>query len=126
MSILGLDGIGTVAIVAAGRAYGVLRDRINACWSLSSSALDVSLAMRRCMAIAIRPRHMDEARVAQAVREVVSQPSYAAAAARAGQHYADVDGPGRTADALVEHLRMPAGHAVISQAQAGRAAPHFQ
>lgn len=88
--------------------------------------LNVALAMRQGMAIAIGPRHMDEAKVAGAVREIVSQPSYAAAAARARQHYADVDGPARAADALIEHLRMPAGDAIISPAQAGRAAPHFQ
>ncbi|MDM0105806.1 hypothetical protein QTH97_12740 [Variovorax sp. J22R24] len=88
--------------------------------------LNVALAIRQGMAIAIGPRRLNEAKVAQAVREIVSRPEYATAAARARQHYADIDGPGRAADALIEHVRRPAAQAVISPAQAGRAAPHFQ
>ncbi|MDM0074062.1 hypothetical protein QTH90_06695 [Variovorax sp. J2P1-59] len=88
--------------------------------------LNVALAMRQGMAIAIGPRHLDEAKVGRAVREIVSQPSYAAAATRARQHYIDVDGPGRAADALLEHLRVPAALAVNSPVQAAREARHFQ
>ncbi|CAN7163445.1 hypothetical protein LJR290_000158 [Variovorax sp. LjRoot290] len=67
--------------------------------------LNVALAVRQGMAIAIGPRRADEAKVARAVREIVTQPAYAAAAARTRQHYIDVDGAGRAADAVIEHLR---------------------
>ncbi|MGJ7506841.1 glycosyltransferase [Variovorax sp. GT1P44] len=88
--------------------------------------LNVALAIRQGMAIAIGPRHMDEAKVARAVREIVTQPAYAAGAVRARQHYVDVDGPGCAADALIEHLRMPAAAGVTSWVQAERGARHFQ
>jgi UDP:flavonoid glycosyltransferase YjiC (YdhE family) len=67
--------------------------------------LNVALAARQGMAIAIGPRHADEAKVAQAVREIVAQPAYAQAAARTRQHYVHIDGAGRAADAVIAHLR---------------------
>ena len=71
--------------------------------------LNVALAVRQGMAIAIGPRHADEAKVAQAVRQIVADPSYAAAAARTRRPYVDVDGAGRAADAVIAHLREHAG-----------------
>jgi hypothetical protein len=62
----------------------------------------------------------------RAVREIVTQPACAEAAARARQYYVDVDGPGRAADALIERLRMPAAVGITSSAQPGREARHFQ
>lgn len=67
--------------------------------------LNVALAVRQGMAIAVGPRRADEAKVARAVREIVTQPAYKAAAARTRQHYIDVDGAGRAAEAVIEHLR---------------------
>ena len=69
--------------------------------------LNVALAARQGMAIALGPRHTDRAKVARAVREII-RPEYAAAATRARRHYVDVDGAARAADALVDHLRMGA------------------
>jgi UDP:flavonoid glycosyltransferase YjiC (YdhE family) len=77
--------------------------------------LNVALAVRLGMAIAVGPRHADESRVAQAVRQVVAQPSYAAAAARTRRHYVDVDGPGRAADAVIAHLREHAGSELATE-----------
>lgn len=77
--------------------------------------LNVALAVRQGMAIAIGPRHADEARVAQAVRQIVAQPSYAAAAARTRRHYVDVDGAGRAADAVIAHLREHAGSELATE-----------
>ncbi|OUL98828.1 nucleotide disphospho-sugar-binding domain-containing protein [Variovorax sp. JS1663] len=71
--------------------------------------LNVALAMRQGMAIAIGPRHADAMNVASAVRRITADPAYAAAAARARLHYAHVDGAGRAADALIAHLRERAG-----------------
>lgn len=71
--------------------------------------LNVALAVRQGMAIAIGPRHADGAKVARAVRQIVAEPAYAAAAARTRVHYVDVDGAGRAADALIARLRERAG-----------------
>jgi len=67
--------------------------------------LNVALAARQGMAIAIGPRRADEAKVARAVRAIITQPAYAAAAVRVQQHYAGIDGAGRAADAVIGHLR---------------------
>ncbi|MEJ8821102.1 nucleotide disphospho-sugar-binding domain-containing protein [Variovorax humicola] len=69
--------------------------------------LNVALAARIGMVVAVGPRHADEARIRHAVETVTAQPAFAAAAARAQRLYAGVDGPGRAAEALLDYLRAP-------------------
>lgn len=71
--------------------------------------LNAALAVRHGMAIAIGPRHTDEAKVTQAVRQIVADPSYAAAAGGTRRHDVEVDGAGRAAEAVIAHLRAHAG-----------------
>ncbi|MGE0315969.1 MAG: glycosyltransferase [Lautropia sp.] len=66
--------------------------------------LNVDLAARHGMAIAVAPRHADTPRLTEAVRRVVGDPRFAAGAERVKRWYADVDGAGRAAEAITRYL----------------------
>ncbi len=66
--------------------------------------LNVDLAARHGMALAVAPRHADTARLTEAVQRVVTDPRFAAGAERVKGWYAGVDGAGRAADAIRRYL----------------------
>jgi UDP:flavonoid glycosyltransferase YjiC (YdhE family) len=67
--------------------------------------LNVALAARQGMAIALAPRHVATPRMTQAVRRILEDPSFKAQALRARQLYAGIDGARQAADAIRSHLR---------------------
>lgn len=75
--------------------------------------LNVDLAARHGMAIAVAPRHAGTPRLADAVRRVLGDPGFRASAQRVQGWYAAWDGPARAADAILQHL-------AAAQAQDGR------
>lgn len=66
--------------------------------------LNVDLAARHGMALAVAPRHADTARLTEAVRRVASERRFADSAAKVKGWYAGVDGAGRAADAILRYL----------------------
>lgn len=66
--------------------------------------LNVDLAARHGMALALAPRHAHTQRLTDAVRRVVTDPSFAANAQKVRGWYAGVDGAGRAADAIRAYL----------------------
>lgn len=66
--------------------------------------LNVDLAARHGMALAVAPRHADTPRLTEAVKRVVTEPRFAASAERVKGWYAGVDGAGRAADAIRRYL----------------------
>jgi UDP:flavonoid glycosyltransferase YjiC (YdhE family) len=66
--------------------------------------LNVDLAARHGMALAVAPRHADTPRLTAAVRRVVTDPCFATSAHRVKAWYAGVDGAGRAADAIRRYL----------------------
>jgi UDP:flavonoid glycosyltransferase YjiC (YdhE family) len=63
--------------------------------------LNVALAARVGMAIAVAPRHAHTERLTRAVRQVLSQPHYAAGAQRAKHLYRNQDGAAQAAEQLL-------------------------
>jgi UDP:flavonoid glycosyltransferase YjiC (YdhE family) len=70
--------------------------------------LNVDLAARHGMALAVAPRHADTPRLTEAVQRVVSDPRFATSAERVKGWYAGVDGAGRAADAIRCYLALRA------------------
>jgi UDP:flavonoid glycosyltransferase YjiC (YdhE family) len=70
----------------------------------SEQELNVDLAVRHGMGLAMARRHLDTPRLTEAVRRVVHEPAFAAQAQRVRGHYAGVDGAGRAADAIRGYL----------------------
>jgi UDP:flavonoid glycosyltransferase YjiC (YdhE family) len=68
--------------------------------------LNVDLAARHGMALAVAPRHADTPRLTKAVQRVVTDPRFAASAERVKGWYAGVDGAGRAADAIRHYLAL--------------------
>jgi UDP:flavonoid glycosyltransferase YjiC (YdhE family) len=66
--------------------------------------LNVALAARQGMAIAISPRRSDDSCVTEAVRRILTERSFREAASRVREIYAGWDGPSRAADALIGRL----------------------
>jgi len=66
--------------------------------------LNVALAARQGMAIAISPRRSDDPCVTEAVRRILAQRSFREAANRVREVYAQWDGPSSAADALIGWL----------------------
>jgi len=66
--------------------------------------LNVALAARQGMAIAISPRRSDDPCVTEAVRCILAQRSFRETAIRVREVYAGWDGPSRAADALIGWL----------------------
>jgi UDP:flavonoid glycosyltransferase YjiC (YdhE family) len=66
--------------------------------------LNVDLAVRHGMGLAIAPRHAGTARLTEAVRRVVHEPAFASQARGVQRHYAGVDGAARAADAIRAYL----------------------
>jgi UDP:flavonoid glycosyltransferase YjiC (YdhE family) len=69
--------------------------------------LNLGLAMRQGVALAVAPRHAGSAALAAAVRRVLNEPGFRQRAQRVRGWYAGVDGAGQAATALLHHL----GHA---------------
>lgn len=67
--------------------------------------LNVALAVRQGMAIAVGPRRAGAPSVTRAVRRIVADPAFRRAAARTGALYAGIDGAGRCAEAVLQHVR---------------------
>jgi UDP:flavonoid glycosyltransferase YjiC (YdhE family) len=66
--------------------------------------LNVDLAVRHGMGLAMAPRHADTARLTDAVRRVVHEPAFAVQAQRVQCHYTGFDGATRAADAIRAYL----------------------
>lgn len=62
--------------------------------------LNVGLAARQGAALAVAPRHADSPRLTEAVRRVLTEPGFAAGAARVQGWYATVDGAANAAHAV--------------------------
>ena len=67
--------------------------------------LNVALAARQGMAIAVAPRHAGTPAMTDAVRRLVGEPAFAEGARRARAHYAGVDGAAGAAVAIRDFLR---------------------
>ena len=78
--------------------------------------LNVDLAARHGMALAVAPRHADTPRLTEAVRRVAGDRSFADAAAKVQGWYAGVDGAGRAADAIRRYLSQRAAGPVVALA----------
>ena len=66
--------------------------------------LNVDLAARHGAGLALAPRHVDTPRLTDAVRRVLGDPRFAAAAARRRENYAGVDGAANAARAIRQWL----------------------
>jgi UDP:flavonoid glycosyltransferase YjiC (YdhE family) len=66
--------------------------------------LNVDLAVRRGMAMAIAPRHAGTPRMAAAVQRIVADARFKEAALRVQRCYAGIDGAANAAAAIVRHL----------------------
>jgi UDP:flavonoid glycosyltransferase YjiC (YdhE family) len=66
--------------------------------------LNVDLAVRHGMGLAVSPRDADTPRLTQAVQRIVTEPGFAAQARRVQGWTAGTDGAGRAADAIVQFL----------------------
>lgn len=84
--------------------------------------LNVALAARQGMAMAVAPRHAGTPRLAAAVRRVAADAAFRAGAQRARAHYAGVDGAAWAAELLVDQLLAP-GASAAAPADAAWAAP---
>ena len=78
--------------------------------------LNVDLAARHGMALALAPRHADTPRLTEAVQRVVTDPRFATSAQRVKGWYAGVDGAGRAADAIRRYLALRTESAVTALA----------
>ena len=67
--------------------------------------LNVALAVRRGMAMGLGPRRATPKLVAGAARRILSNPDFSASAKATQALYANVDGPGNAAEAILTHLR---------------------
>ena len=67
--------------------------------------LNVALAVRRGLAIGLGPRRATPKLVAGAARRILSNPDFSASAKATQALYANVDGPGNAAEAILTHLR---------------------
>ena len=76
--------------------------------------LNVDLAVRQGMGLAIAPRHSGTERLTAAVRRVVHEPAFAAQARRVQGHYVNVDGAARAADAIRAYLSELHGRAAAA------------
>ena len=72
--------------------------------------LNVALGVRHGMALALGPRRLSAEQVAAAVRRIVGEAGFKAAARRVQQHYAGIDGAARAADALIAHRAAAPAH----------------
>ncbi len=77
--------------------------------------LNVALAQRQGMAVAMAPRHAGTPRMTDAVRQLIGSEPHRQAARQASRHYAGLDGAARAAEALLAHLR---DHAAERQPEA--------
>ena len=68
--------------------------------------LNVDLAARQGMALAVAPRYADTPRLTEAVKRVVTDTRFATSAERVKGWYAGVDGAGRAADAIRRYLAL--------------------
>jgi UDP:flavonoid glycosyltransferase YjiC (YdhE family) len=66
--------------------------------------LNVDLAARHGMAVAIAPRHAGTPRLTEAVRRIVSSATHRESARRVQRWYDGVDGAANAADAILRHL----------------------
>ena len=78
--------------------------------------LNVDLAARHGVGLAVAPRHADTPRLTEAVRRVLAEPAFAAGADQVRQWYAGVDGAARAASAIVDWLAQANG---VGQARQG-------
>lgn len=67
--------------------------------------LNVDLAVRHGMGLAVAPRHADTSRMTDAVRRVLQEPAFAEQSRRVQAHYAGVDGAALAATAIRQYLR---------------------
>lgn len=69
--------------------------------------LNVAVAARQGAAVAVSPRDVPGPALTTAVRRVLSDPAYAAAASRVRDLYSRTDGAAAAADAILRHLGRP-------------------
>ena len=78
--------------------------------------MNVDLAARHGMAVAVSPRHADSPRLTQAVQRVLRDRRYAEQARKVQGWYAGVDGAGRAAEAILRYLAQGAQLPKVPQA----------
>jgi UDP:flavonoid glycosyltransferase YjiC (YdhE family) len=66
--------------------------------------LNVDLAVRHGMGLAVAPRHAGSERLTAALRRIVHEPTFSAQAQRVRGHYAGLDGAAAAADAIRAYL----------------------
>ena len=88
----------------------------------SEQEMNVDLAARHGMAVAVSPRHADSPRLTHAVQRVLQDRRFAEAARKVQGWYAGVDGAGRAADAIRRYLAQSAQGAPAAQAELGEKA----
>ena len=66
--------------------------------------LNVALAERQGMAIRLSPKLAGTAEMTAAVRRLLDEPAFRTSAARLQGHYANIDGAGAAADAILAWL----------------------
>jgi UDP:flavonoid glycosyltransferase YjiC (YdhE family) len=97
-AVVGMGGQGTVqTAMASGTPYVGIPLH-------PEQELNVALASRQGMAVAVAPRHCGSERMTEAVRRALDDPAFRQGAARARSAYWGVDGAANAADAIRAHL----------------------